>query len=250
MRRILLLVYLHDALMPVFHNVPPSFGESELDLRLPCDDELWEAPDPHRWAQLVAPHASSPSAPIWPANLRASLRGESLCTVVTAMLNPLSTAPPVPLNRFASFVVIHALLRAIHLTHGNDFEERLSIQHALTQWYVSRLSAASGSGNSQSPSNVRLNFTSTALPLYWLAQLSHGDTSGQVRPVGQARFRTMKGWLKDFWLVLRDAGEVAVGVGLAGLPDPAAGTAFVEEMSNSQEANNEADAGLLEWIPR
>ena len=232
--------------MLMFYNLPPSFEESEVNIRLPCDDELWDAPDAYRWAQLAS--AGSPAL-FWASSPRTYIEGESLKTVLADMLNPLSTVPT-PLNRFASFVMIHALFRAIHLSTSSDHEARLSIQHGLTQWYVNRLSVASGLGTAQSPSgaSAKLDFTSSALPLYWLAQLSLA-ASVPMSHAGPARFKTIKRWLKDFWSVIHEAGEVGAGIGLAGVPDTSAGSALVEEMSDEQGLPNKADAGLLEWIP-
>ena len=68
--------------------------------------------------------------------------------------------------------------------------------------------------------------------------------------VGPENFKAVKRWLKDFWPMVHEAGEVGAGVRLAGVPDTSVGCPLVEEMSDEQGLENNADAGLLEWIPR
>jgi len=238
-----------DSLMPVFYNLPPSLWDSELDLRLPCDSELWEAPDAYRWAQLALAYPGSPCTLLWATSARANIQGESLKTILTDMFNPVSTLST-PLNRFGSFVIIHALFRAIHRSKSNDYQAQLSIQHALTQWYINRLAIVSGSGTAQSPScaPTTQDFTSCALALYWLAQLNFA-ASVPMCHVGPENFKRARMWLKGFWSVLHEAGEVGAGIRLAGVPDTSVGCPLVEEMPDEQELENNADAGLLEWIP-
>jgi len=153
-------------------------------------------------------------------------------------------------------MTLHALLRHIYLAKINDTEQRIFIQHGLNQWYMSWLSGASaGPGSSQpfasgSPCSDQPNFTAAVLPIYWMALLWLGqvDPSVPVSSVGQVRFKTVKRWLKNFWSVLRDVGEVSVGVGLVDLPET--GNAYVEEMPETEGPSNQADdAGLLGWVP-
>ncbi|KAF8592069.1 hypothetical protein K439DRAFT_1626568 [Ramaria rubella] len=250
-KRAVTLCYLHDTLMPVFHDTAPAFDEYELDFRLPCDDELWDAPDHQQWAQCL-------SSPTPPSSPRARLLGESLKTTVTGMLSPALGAVLPPLNRFASFIVLHSLMRAIYQSKNTTpYEQRFAIQYALTQWYIDRINTASASAPA-SPQSCgsrlpTLNFTSIALLLYWLTQLMHGEATASspghgpgpaASGLGARRFSTAKRWLRDFWLVIKDVGEV----GAAATRD----CAFVREVADGvmPQGNSEdtADAGLLEWV--
>lgn len=238
---VMIICYLHDSLLPIFHNLPPLLEDDEFDLRLPCDDKLWDASNAQLWAELLLRDASTQPNP-W-----IRLLGDPFHWRLVDMWDLGSSTSP--LNPFASFVIIHSLLRACHVAKRNDFQEGpYTLQHVLARWYMDRVSA-SVVGNEV----VQYNFTCIALPLYWLAQLLYAEstTTSTMNASGEIRFVTVKRWLKDFWPLLHDeGGEVRIGAELAGVTST--GFAYVEQVGAGDGGllSNSEDKGLLEWVPR
>ncbi|KIJ45619.1 hypothetical protein M422DRAFT_29739 [Sphaerobolus stellatus SS14] len=216
-KRIVLLCYLHDALMPVFFNLTCILQENEIEVRFPCTDTLWNAPNAEQWSLLATTTGAYEN-----------LRGRTVLSTAQILVSP--SLPAAPMDAFESFVMIHFILRVLHYTSKLQAEDkRQTIQHLLAQWFHARHIA---------PLTTDLgNFTCVALPLYWLAlRIQEERNTGALPSRGEQRFDIVKKWLWEFWPILRVEREAWLGY-------------VPPEKALMSGAKLPTWKGMVDWIP-
>lgn len=204
--------------MPIFHP-------SEIEISLPCDDNLWAAQNVREWYQML--QTPSPYA-VGPRRLTAV----SMRRALAALDNPGPSGMPLHINPFSHLVLIHTILRNIF---ASGFEDIYSDDHppsaasGPTSASTHLLEAAAATQQSKNLSNQyalhnwlqmwRSNpdaiilekggFASTpifcaAAPFYWLAHYSlqaAQEGSLDMSPAAteneaQARCRLINSWME------------------------------------------------------
>jgi len=144
------------------------------------------------------------------------------------LLGSAPLATDIPRDNFASFIILHFLLRLLHHPAAEQQADRIAaVQTAFSQWYSIR--------HSFTLDDATINFTCVALPLYWLAMAIQGQRrSGALPARGEQNFAVVRRWLWDFWPALRvDKGDVTI------TPD-----------SNSMTGSKPPpDQGIVDWVP-
>lgn len=108
--------YLHDCCHCIYFNLRPTFSTAEFDLHLPVDETLWKASSASEWMRLL----ETPSPYGSQSDRMYGLPLQGTYKRLTEMTPSLS--PPVIMNPFAHFIVMHAILRTLF----EDFlEERM-----------------------------------------------------------------------------------------------------------------------------
>ncbi|KIJ31662.1 hypothetical protein M422DRAFT_36122, partial [Sphaerobolus stellatus SS14] len=180
-KRRLLIIYAHDAFMPVLFGIRPvmSIEESISDkLTLPCDDTLWYASSAKEWASLQALYDED------------RLRGQNLRQTLCQFWD-FNSKPP-QLNDHSSFIIIIVILRAsFFIIEGHhDWEyNAFSLKKALARWYEERCSP-----HPPETMSNRHNYTFTALPMYYLALFLSSDLS-KVYDQSVDKFDKLAAWM-------------------------------------------------------
>lgn len=139
---------MHDCCQGIYFALPPSYHASELTLNLPCEDSLWQASSPTEW--FMALQAASPYGSIQ-SRLVGIYIPDSLAALEESRLLPVAH----PLNPFAHFILIHAILRRLFSAcsegrkvsaNGDCQPEEINLeiqrlQYALHNWFQSYLAA-------------------------------------------------------------------------------------------------------------
>ena len=220
MNRALLLSYLHDTVHCIYFAMPPSYLPNEMAMFLPCDDALWKASTATEWflaLQKLSPYGS----------VQERLMGVSMPRAIAEFNQQRTPETTIPLNPFAHFVLIHAILRnlftvclqsrlpvsatsspQLHQSNADTVDEVvdqeiMTLQYALHNWLQSWLSGPelpqTTSAEAEPP------FITNALPFYWLGQVSLLAYQEKYPPFemhsennlkGEVRFRLVKQWLR------------------------------------------------------
>ncbi|KAJ7652454.1 hypothetical protein DFH06DRAFT_1418953, partial [Mycena polygramma] len=182
-KRNLLLAYLHDCNHSMYFASPPAFSPAELDVHLPCDEELWHAPSAADWFTVA--HTPSPYGVgidrIYGVNMQRALAALATpappSSVAADTAAPTHTAAGQPLPPFALFLLIHTVLRTISMlpplqapaNAGAEFTRRMQgvLDNWLQLWRLTPEAAQESEGGAPIPP-----FVCNSLPFYWIAQLS------------------------------------------------------------------------------
>lgn len=100
---------MHDCCHSIYFALPPSYHPSEIELNLPCDGSLWQAATSAEW--FVALQAPSPYG-----DSNSRLIGMSMSRCLSKLSETRLAATHIPLNPFAHFILIHAILRHLFVT--------------------------------------------------------------------------------------------------------------------------------------
>lgn len=215
----LLVSYLHDCCHCIYFNLRPTFLTSEFNLHLPVDETLWKANSAAEWMRLL----ETPSAYGSQSDRMYGLPLQGTYKRLNDMAPSLS--PPLIMNPFAHFILMHAILRTLFedfleermpdakapgsAPDGPNHERIFQLQLMLHHWLQSWLS---------SPETPRLDqeteprFVFNALPFYWFAQVSILAYQEGQPPFGHGaahivsgpdKFRLMKKWEKHIRMFLR-----------------------------------------------
>lgn len=216
-KRAILWSYMHDCCQGIYFALPPSYHASELTLNLPCEDSLWQAASPTEW--FMALQAASPYGSIQSRLIGISIP-DSLAALEESRLLPV----PHPLNPFAHFILIHAILRRLFSacfegrkvsTNGDCQPEEINqeiqrLQFALHNWFQSQL-VAPETLDASLPGEEPL-FIHNVLPFYWLGQvalLAYQEGLPPFQPNSpdnlkvELRFKLVKQWLKHIRAFLK-----------------------------------------------
>ncbi|KAJ7663078.1 hypothetical protein DFH06DRAFT_1394952 [Mycena polygramma] len=197
-KRNLLLAYPHDCNHSMYFASPPAFSPAELDVHLPCDEELWHAPSAADWFTLA--HTPSPYGVgidrIYGVNMQRALAALATpappSSVAADAAAPTHTAAGQPLPPFALFLLIHTVLRTICVAVA----QKRAPPMPPTGGAHTRSSLAAMLPPPQAPANAGAEFTRrmqaaqeseggapippfvcNSLPFYWIAQLSVWENS-------------------------------------------------------------------------
>lgn len=210
--------------------MPPSYFPSEMAMYLPCEDALWKASTATEW--FLALQKPSPYG-----SINERLMGVSMPRVMAEYTQQRTPEVPIPLNPFAQFILIHAILRNLFSvclasrlptsttstspqnsqqapTNGSNSEvvdqEIMTLQYALHSWLQGWLAGPEiprPLGTDEEPP-----FMTNALPYYWLGQVSllaYQENFPPFEPASEnnlkseVRFRLVKQWLKHIRAFLR-----------------------------------------------
>ncbi|PBK65814.1 hypothetical protein ARMSODRAFT_1021852 [Armillaria solidipes] len=208
MKRALVLSYFHDCCYPVYFSRSAAFESTEFDVNLPCDDDLWDAPNSIEWLELTRRPScfSTDSTRLSGVNLQqalVTLAGES------EPLHPhhgYVFTPPPP-NPFSHFILIHAILKDIY-SFPTSCHPRL--QSILYNWLQTWMHCCDVVGPVYNKSSLIYN----ALQFYWLAQISlyaiENSGSGwlEVSARSGCRFTFVREWLERIRLSLQHNHEI------------------------------------------
>ncbi|KIY66799.1 hypothetical protein CYLTODRAFT_423072 [Cylindrobasidium torrendii FP15055 ss-10] len=168
-KRSLVLAYLHDCSHCVFSSSLPSLQAADVDLVLPCDELLWEAPSAVEWyARLNEPGVYG--------HVYTRLPGIPLQSALRALGQKDAQPELKHLNRFALFVLVHGILRNLYMpaslqvpTTACDSVRRnashVGFGFLLHNWM--RAWDALGPQEQE-----QIPFAYDAMPFFWLAQVS------------------------------------------------------------------------------
>jgi hypothetical protein len=101
--------YLHDCCHSIYFALPSSYHPSEIELNLPCDGVLWQAGTPTDWFMVL--QAPSPYG-----DSKSRLIGSSMSRCLSTLSEARLMTAYIPLNPFAHFILIHAILRHLFVT--------------------------------------------------------------------------------------------------------------------------------------
>ncbi|KAH9480832.1 Zinc finger protein klf1 [Psilocybe cubensis] len=219
-KRALLLAYVQDCVHGVYYSGQPALTNSELDINLPADDDLWRAQTAQDWYQLQT----------MPSNYgigSARILGMSLQMSLAALKEQAPAAFPYTVNPFSAFILIHSILRDVFLppqtprpipTNGAsdpDAVDTLTIQCALHNWHQIWSSNHEALRLEQhNPDNA---FVHNASPFYWLARLAQGakhNGSFVVRALStktdvEDRYRMVKAWIHQIHSSIRHGSQTS-----------------------------------------
>ncbi|KAL0956223.1 hypothetical protein HGRIS_002379 [Hohenbuehelia grisea] len=220
-KRALLLSYLHDCCHCIYFALPPSYLPGEVELFLPCDEGLWRPNSASEW--FMALQSSTPYG-----DPTTRLVGQSMPKMLDLLSEPRMLEVSVPLNPFAHFVLVHAMLYQLFtvcvdsrlpkqtiVDNGSHSEEHtnqqiLRLQFALHNWLHNWVNSPESPKPESTPDEPPFIFH--ALPFYWLGQVvmlayqeglppfEHNSTNNLNVEV---RFKMVKQWLKHIRGFLR-----------------------------------------------
>ena len=154
----LVLAYLQDCSYSIYCSITPGFLDLEIEVNQPCDDALWRAQTPAEWYKIQ----QAPS----PYRMGLSRMLETNMQFTLASLKDRSTsAVPSTDNHFASFVLIHSILRDVFSGHNTRTTHGSSLL-ILKPWIWEKTT---------SDSLLYLTPSLFIGSLYWLRQLSRKE---------------------------------------------------------------------------
>ena len=199
-----------------------------MEINLPCDDALWRAPTCAEWYKIQ--QESSP----YGMGLSRMLGTNMQFTLASLKDRSTSTAPST-VNPFASFVLIHSILRDVFSGHNtrttqgssphtcvighgeiiNDMNT-IAIESSLHEWQ--KMWFANPETVHSREISDGLPFVSNAIPFYWLAKLVEAAKQKGTIHIGPAtsasdiedRYRLVKTWLMQISSCLQSESEVPI----------------------------------------
>lgn len=208
MKRTLVLSFFHDCCYPVYFSRSASFESAEFDVNLPCDDDLWNAPNSIEWLELTRrpSYFSVDSTRLSGVNLQQAL---AALAVKSEPLLPhhgyvFSPSPP---NPFSHFILIHTILKDIYSLPTSC---QPHFQSILFNWLQTWIRCCDVVGLVYNKSSLIYN----TLQFYWLAQISlyamehSGSGWLEVSARSGCRFTHLREWLERIRLSLRHNREI------------------------------------------
>ncbi len=204
----LVLSYFHDCCYPIYFSRPASFKSTEFDVNLPCDDELWNAPNSIEWLELTRRPScfSTDSTRLSGVNLQQALATLAVESEPLLPHHGYVLVPPPP-NPFSHFILIHTILKDIY-SLPTSCHPRL--QSILYNWLRTWMHCCDLVGPVYNKSSLIHN----ALQFYWLAQISlyaiENSGSGwlEVSARSGCRFALLREWLERIRLSLQHNREI------------------------------------------
>ncbi|KAF6747439.1 fungal-specific transcription factor domain-containing protein [Ephemerocybe angulata] len=225
LKRVVFFAYVQDCANCAYFSMMPIFHPSEIEIPLPCDDNLWTAENVKEWYQML--QTPSPYA-VGPRRLTAV----SMRRALAALDNPGPSGMPLHINPFSHLILIHTILRNIFASGFDDIfaddppatsqqahileaaaatqTKNLSNQYALHNWLQMWRS------NPDAILLEKAGFAATpifcaAAPFYWLAHYSlqanrEGALDMSPAPTeneAQERCRLINSWMTRIQAYLR-----------------------------------------------
>ena len=215
---------MQDCSYCVYYSAQPAFLRSEFEIGLPCDEGLWKAPNAREWFQILrtpSPYGMGPPR----------MLGVDMQAVLSSLRQPTSAEIPYVINPFASFVLIHSILRDVFtsssrltMTAGGNI---LSTQCSLHSWHRIWMESPEAIHPSQQQGQP-IPFVQNALPLYWLARFGEGayennsmlsfntasrsGSGGGLPSNMEDRYQLVKNWSHQISSTLRNGSQVFPGL--------------------------------------
>lgn len=106
--RLLYYIYLTDAAMVLFFNIPPQFENLEIRLPLPADDAAWDASSSTQCAEALGLHGPQAARS---KNVEGSRRPKQpeMHSALKALMHNVYDLQPGTTNVYSKFILIHAL---------------------------------------------------------------------------------------------------------------------------------------------
>ena len=222
----LVLAYLQDCSYCIYYSMDPAFLDLEIEINLPCDDALWRAQTSAEWykiQQVSSPYGIGLSR----------LLGTNMQFTLASLRDRSTSAAPSTVNPFASFVLIHSILRDVFsghntiTTHGSSLHTRvinhdgisgmntIAIESSLHKWQ--KMWSANPETVNSGENSRKLPFISNALPFYWLTRLVEAAKQKGTIHIGppvstndiEDRYRLVNTWLMHISSCLRSGSEVS-----------------------------------------
>lgn len=221
----LVLAYLQDCSYCIYYSTAPAFLGLEIEINLPCDDALWKAQTSAEWykiQQVPSPYGIGLS----------SMLGTNMQFALTSLKDLSTSAIPSTVNPFASFVLIHSILRDVFSGHdtrtqgssphsclidhdGNNGMNATAIESSLHKWQ--EMWSANPETVHSGKNSQELPFVSNAIPFYWLARLVEAAKKKGTIHIGppastndiENRYRLVKTWLMQISSCLLSGSEVS-----------------------------------------
>ena len=221
----LVFAYLQDCSYCIYYSTIPAFLGLEIEISLPCDDALWRAQTSAEWykiQQVPSPYGMGLSR----------MLGTNMQFTLASLKDRSTSAVPSTVNPFASFVLIHSILRDVFSGHNTRTTDgtidnytlngmnTITIESSLHKWQKmwsansETLRLHSGE-NSHTPP-----FVSNAIPFYWLAKLAEAAKQKGTIHIGplastndiEDRYRLVKTWLMQISSCLLSGSEVSLNL--------------------------------------
>jgi hypothetical protein len=215
----LVLAYLQDCSYCIYYDsTAPAFLGLEIEINLPCDDALWRAQTSLEWYKIQ--QAPSP----YGMGLSRML-GTNMQFTLASLKDRSASAVPFNVNPFASFILIHSILRDVfsRTTHGSSPHtgmidhggiNGIAIESSLHKWQ--KMWSANPETVHLGGNNHGLPFVSNAIPFYWLARMAEAAKQKGAIHIGppastndmEDRYRLVKTWLMQISSCLRSGSPV------------------------------------------
>ncbi|TFK26826.1 hypothetical protein FA15DRAFT_702411 [Coprinopsis marcescibilis] len=212
LKRVVFLAYVQDCSDCVFLSSKPKLHPMEMEIKLPCDDALWNAENAKEWYHALhtpSPYGAGPRR-LASINLRQSLSSLDV---------PVPPDVQAQHNPFSHFILIHTILRNIFSSHFEDgvFDSpsgstipdrstraRVPDEFVLHNWLQLWTNNSDGFLSDKfDQESTQTSFISSSMPFYWLAHysiLAVQDGILDLRPAtsdteAQERCRLITSWL-------------------------------------------------------
>ncbi|RDW92100.1 hypothetical protein BP5796_01494 [Coleophoma crateriformis] len=106
--RLLYMIFLTDAAMVIYFNIPPKFDTLEIRLPLPADDAAWDAKTAQQCADALGLHGPVAARDKNPEGSRRPRQPE-MHSALKALLHNVYDLQPGTTNLYSKFILVHAL---------------------------------------------------------------------------------------------------------------------------------------------
>lgn len=106
--RLLYLIFLTDAAMVIYFNIPPKFDTFEIRVPLPADDAAWDAKTAPQCADALGLHGPQAAREKNPEGSRRPRQPE-MHSALKALLHNVYDLQPGTTNLYSKFILVHAL---------------------------------------------------------------------------------------------------------------------------------------------
>jgi hypothetical protein len=107
--RLMYLIFLMDASMPIYFNTAPLLEMFEITLPLPADDAAWEARNATECAEALGLHGDAAARTRNPSGSRRPKQPEMNSALGVLMHNDTINLKPLTTNLYSKFILVHAL---------------------------------------------------------------------------------------------------------------------------------------------
>ena len=217
---LLVLAYLQDCSSTIYYSMPPAFLGLEVGINLPCDDALWRAQTSAEWyniQRMPSPYGTGLSR----------MLGTNMQFALASLEDRGTSVVPYTVSPFASFVLIHSILRDIFSTHNTrtPYGSSLHSHHGgingvnMIRWSLHNWQKMWSADAETVHSGERIQglpFVSNAAPFYWLARIAEAAIQKGIITIGPApsindmedRYRLLKAWLVKISSCLRSGSQI------------------------------------------
>ena len=221
----LILAYLQDCSYCVYYSTIPALLGLEIEINLPCDDVLWRAQTSAEWykiQQTPSPYGMGLSRMI----------GTNMQFALSSLRDRSTSVVPSTVSPFASFILIHSILRDVFSVHnkrtmhgssphtrmtdhdGINGVNTIAIESSLHKWQ--KMWSDNSETVHSGENSHGLPFVSNAIPFYWLARLAEAAKQKGAIHIGppastndiEDRYRLVKTWLMQISSCLRSGSQV------------------------------------------